>query len=314
MVVYSRTEIKVKNKGEHKMKKLIFAGKCHGVGISHVVRDCDFTESTGFFRNEYQMYYILEGERLFYIGRKGYKMTKGTVAFVDKKQIPITNVIGDQFHNRILIELEEDWLIKAGEILEMDFPKVFEEFHGVLQISSVLQKEMEEKINKIEKISGGELQGKDAAEVKLIILDMIQMIIRGEWKRQEEYGLPEGKMFRYIKAREITNYLIEHCCEVYGLRDVADIFYMDKSYLSRIFKEATNFTVNEFINCQRIGKAREMLLKENLTIEEISRRLGYESLPYFDRVFKKYTGFTPLQYRKTRKNMDKNEKLKGKER
>ena len=119
--------------------------------------------------------------------------------------------------------------------------------------------------------------------------------------------MPNGKMLRYAKAREIIQYIMEHYSEVYGLEDLAGIFYMDKSYLSRIFKEVTNFTVNEFINCQRIGHARDMLLDESLSMEEISQRLGYERLSYFDRVFKKYVGMSPLQYRKSKRKKNEDE-------
>jgi YesN/AraC family two-component response regulator len=94
---------------------------------------------------------------------------------------------------------------------------------------------------------------------------------------------------------------MEHYSEIYGLEDLAGIFYLDKSYLSRIFKEVTNFTVNEFINLQKIDHARNLILDDSLSIEDISKKLGYERLSYFDRVFKKYVGMSPLQYRKSRK-------------
>uniref|UniRef100_UPI00325FF7C5 hypothetical protein n=1 Tax=Clostridium sp. NkU-1 TaxID=1095009 RepID=UPI00325FF7C5 len=47
------------------MKEVIFTGKCNGIGISHVARDCDLAETIGFYKNEYQIYYILDGERFF---------------------------------------------------------------------------------------------------------------------------------------------------------------------------------------------------------------------------------------------------------
>lgn len=93
------------------MKELVFSGACKGIGVSHIIRDCDFTETTGYYRNEYQIHYICEGERFFFISQKGYKMVCGAIAFIDKRQIPITNVVGGKFHDRFLIEIEEEWLI-----------------------------------------------------------------------------------------------------------------------------------------------------------------------------------------------------------
>jgi AraC-like DNA-binding protein len=281
------------------MKNVIFAGKCDGVGISHVERDCDFVESTGFYRNEYQIHYMLEGERFFYIGKKGCSMSKGTLCFIDKKQIPFTNVIGGEYHNRILLELEEHWLNQVSEVMEVDLSTFFAKNHGVILVHEEKRKIIESFLFQIEEV----LERKEAtapAEVKIYIFQIILMVMKGIGVKPAEYNIPEGKMKRYVKVREITNYIIEHYSEIYGLEDLASILYMDKSYLSRIFKEVTNFTVNEFINCQRIGHARDYLLDDNLSIKEVSDKLGYESISYFDRVFKKYVGMSPLQYRKSK--------------
>lgn len=281
------------------MKKVIFAGQCNGVGISHVERDCDFLESTGFYRNEYQIHYMLEGERFFYIGKKGCSMSKGTLCFIDKKQIPFTNVIGGEYHNRILLELEEQWLNQVSQVMDIDLGSFFKKNHGVILVHEENRKMVESLLFKIEEV----LENKEptgATEVKIYILQIILMVMKGAGVKPAEYNIPEGKMKRYVKVREITNYIIGHYDEIYGLDDLARILYLDKSYLSRIFKEVTNFTVNEFINCQRIGHAREYLLDPNLSIKDVSDKLGYESISYFDRVFKKYVGMSPLQYRKSK--------------
>lgn len=281
------------------MKNVIFAGKCNGVGISHVERDCDFLESTGFYRNEYQIHYMLEGERFFYIGKKGCSMSKGTLSFIDKEQIPFTNVIGGEYHNRILVELEEHWLIQVSEAMEVDLCSFFRKNHGVILVHEEKRKMIELLLFKIEEVLAKE-EATAQAEVKIYILEIILMVMKGAGVKPAEYNIPEGKMKRYVKVREITNYIIDHYAEIYGLEDLANILYMDKSYLSRIFKEVTNFTVNEFINCQRIGHAREYLLDSDLSIKEVSDKLGYESISYFDRVFKNYVGISPLQYRKSK--------------
>ncbi|HHV09670.1 MAG TPA: helix-turn-helix transcriptional regulator [Clostridiales bacterium] len=281
------------------MKNVIFAGKCNGVGVSHVERDCDFLVSTGFYRNEYQIHYMLEGERFFYVGKKGCRMSKGALAFIDKEQIPFTNVIGGEYHNRILVELEEQWLKKADEAMEIDLRSFFQKNHGVILVHEDKRQIIESLLFKMKEVLGKQ-EATASAEVKIYILQIILMVMKGVGVKPEVYNIPEGKMLRYVKIREITNYIIGHCSEIYGLEDLARIFYMDKSYLSRIFKEVTNFTVNEFINCQRIGHAREYLLDPNLSIHEVSNKLGYESISYFDRVFKKYVGISPLQYRKSK--------------
>ena len=58
-------------------------------------------------------------------------MVRGAIAFIDKRQIPTTNVVGGKFHNRLLIELEESWLLSMGEAVGFDLLRFFQDYHGV---------------------------------------------------------------------------------------------------------------------------------------------------------------------------------------
>jgi len=60
----------------------------------------------------------------------------------------------------------------------------------------------------------------------------------------------------------------------------------------------TGFSVNEYRNLARVRKAKELLANSGYSITEISEILGFESITYFERVFKKHTDVTPLRYRK----------------
>ena len=282
------------------MTELVFSGACRGIGVSHIIRDCDFTETTGYYRNEYQIHYICEGERFFFISQRGYKMVRGAIAFIDKRQIPTTNVVGGKFHNRLLIELEESWLLSMGEAVGFDLLRFFQDYHGVFLLNEEEQKYMQKNISVLENSVGKEGEFCEA-QAKIAVIQMILRVCAGMGVRAPECRFPQEKMMRYMKVHDITDYIVGHCEEISSLDELARLFYIDKSYLSRIFKEVTNFTVNEFINCQRIGKARLLLAETEKTMEEVAKELGYDSLAYFDRVFKKYTDMTPLQYRKMKK-------------
>ena len=208
-------------------------------------------------------------------------------------------MIGGKYHERILIEVDEKWLVSMGKAMELDLIGFFANYHGVYRLEGKHLAAVEKKLKKMEEVMG-QKRAFASAEVKNLLISIIISMLYGAGTRCAEYHMPNGKMLRYAKAREIIQYIMEHYSEVYGLEDLAGIFYMD-------FKEVTNFTVNEFINCQRIGHARDMLLDESLSMEEISQKLGYERLSYFDRVFKKYVGMSPLQYRKSKRKKNEDE-------
>lgn len=52
----------------------------------------------------------------------------------------------------------------------------------------------------------------------------------------------------------MAHYIVEHCTERISLEDLAGRFYINKFYLSRIFKEVTSFTINDYLNVNRIKK------------------------------------------------------------
>ena len=99
---------------------------------------------------------------------------------------------------------------------------------------------------------------------------------------------------------EAASYIIDHFNENLSLESVAKKLYINKCYLSRIFKEASGFTVNEYINMIRIRKSRELLSSTSLTVTEVAEAVGYDTITYFERVFRQYTLTSPSAYRKSK--------------
>lgn len=83
-----------------------------------------------------------------------------------------------------------------------------------------------------------------------------------------------------------------------ALQDVADHCHVSTSYFSRLFSREVGEGYASFLTRLKTDHARELLRTSNLTINEISDRLGYEDTGYFIKVFKKQTGVTPSNYRK----------------
>ncbi|ACB86032.1 response regulator transcription factor [Natranaerobius thermophilus] len=84
-----------------------------------------------------------------------------------------------------------------------------------------------------------------------------------------------------------------------SLEKIAKNFNINKSYLSTLMKEELGYSFKEYLTRVRIKKAKE-LLKEDLPgikMYEIVLKIGYQSQHYFSRIFKKYEGVSPLDYR-----------------
>lgn len=81
------------------------------------------------------------------------------------------------------------------------------------------------------------------------------------------------------------------------LEDIADELYINKYYLSHVFKEQMQITPINYLINRRIGEAKSLLVSTDLKIGEIARIVGYDNPNYFTLLFKKMTGETPKQFK-----------------
>ena len=98
------------------------------------------------------------------------------------------------------------------------------------------------------------------------------------------------------KISDIYDYISEHYTEKLTLHDLCFIFGTNKTSLCRSFKETYGDTVLNHINSLRIRDAKRLLREQKLTVTQISEELGFTSIHYFCRLFKKETGMTPKEY------------------
>ena len=95
-------------------------------------------------------------------------------------------------------------------------------------------------------------------------------------------------LYRFIEA---------HYGDPIELEEVAVLCHMTKAAFCRYFKQQTRLTFTEFLNHYRVNQAKRLLLTDE-SIGNVCYACGFESLSYFNRVFRKLTGSSPGGYRK----------------
>lgn len=98
--------------------------------------------------------------------------------------------------------------------------------------------------------------------------------------------------------QEIKDYLDAHYGEKITLDALAEQFYINKFYLTRVFKEQFGQTVTGYLMQLRITQAKRLLRFSDKNIETIAQKCGMSDANYFSRIFKKVEGTTPGQYRR----------------
>tara|TARA_R110002072_G_scaffold13418_7_gene56184 strand:+ start:13543 stop:14109 length:567 start_codon:yes stop_codon:yes gene_type:complete len=81
---------------------------------------------------------------------------------------------------------------------------------------------------------------------------------------------------------------------------LADKLHHDYGYLSHLFSSVEGITIEQAFILQKVEKAKELLVYDELTLTEISHRLGYSSVAHLSRQFKQITGLTPTAFKKMR--------------
>ncbi len=87
--------------------------------------------------------------------------------------------------------------------------------------------------------------------------------------------------------------------ESLSVKTISDHVNRSTSYVCTVFKNETGMTLNQFITKCRMEKAKEMLTDPRYKITDIASRVGYLDVNYFGKIFKKYSGVTPSDYRGT---------------
>ena len=98
---------------------------------------------------------------------------------------------------------------------------------------------------------------------------------------------------------DVKKYLDEHYREKITLDELAGLFYIDKYYLSRRFKQQFGTTIHSYLQQCRITHAKHLLRFTQFSIEEISLNCGVEDPNYFARLFKKIEGISPGDFRRS---------------
>lgn len=109
--------------------------------------------------------------------------------------------------------------------------------------------------------------------------------------------LQEDKQEKRV-VEEIKSYIQRHYTEELELSRLAEVVYLTPSYLSKLFKSETGGTITEYLIAVRMERAKA-LLRDNRAWKtyEVGEQVGYADPAYFNKVFKRFVGCTPKEFR-----------------
>ncbi|MBE5733148.1 MAG: helix-turn-helix domain-containing protein [Clostridiales bacterium] len=98
-------------------------------------------------------------------------------------------------------------------------------------------------------------------------------------------------------CNQIKDYLDKNYTSNKSIDDICRDLYINKYYLTHLFKDAMGVPPLKYMITKRISLAKELLTTTDLTIEEVAIKCGYSDTTYFIKVFKKAEGITPIEFK-----------------
>ena len=248
-------------------------------------------------RNDYQLLYIASGKGYFYF--KGNKeptvVTKGNMILfrpkepqvyyyyaVDKTEVYWVHFTGwkvEEYLDRYELPKEENVFFTGNS---PDYPWIYNQIIRELQ----LQRENYE--------------------------DMIRLFLRHIFLTINRY-IKEGKQTQKDTINDIeraVHYFNENYNKQISIEQYASEHLMSVNWFIHSFKSVMKVPPMQYIVSLRIAAAKGYLENSNKNIAEIAATVGYDNALYFSRLFRKYTGVTPTEYRKRSKILIENQKNK----
>ena len=134
------------------------------------------------------------------------------------------------------------------------------------------------------------------------LTSLITLLMEESWNVSEtenrDEELTHGSGIKRQNLQAVKEYLDENYESKITLDKLSELFYINKFYLTRIFKEQFGESVTGYLLQVRITQAKQRLRFTDKPIEEIAHECGMHDANYFSRAFKKVEGVTPGQFRR----------------
>ena len=143
------------------------------------------------------------------------------------------------------------------------------------------------------------------ARLMQVLLMMMREIVETPRPKQKSCNFESYNKSYAVK--KIINYLNENYEHKISLDQIAHNMYLSPVYISKIFKEETGESPINYLIKIRLEKARDILEhSEDGSIKNIATEVGYDDVYHFSKLFKKYYGISPQNYRKSVKGTREN--------
>lgn len=240
-----------------------------------------------------EIIYILSGYGLVVVDNQQYTARPGRMFIFPPFRLHKVQINGSEKHPyiRTIVHIDQTQVLKALE----SFPRHYKNFRYLSSDSSPAQAyDLSDKMDFIAttlKQFEAVNQGPDyhISEVMLLTMQLMNSLPdTDESFRKKDITL----------STHIMDWVERHYSERLSLELLSAELGFSPGYISKIFREQTGGTLQEYILCRRIKEGCDLLQTTHLSVSDIAKSVGFNDVTYFITRFKKLMKYTPLQYKK----------------
>lgn len=231
-----------------------------------------------------EMVGMLEGSTAAYVESKRYEINPGDIFIVFPNQIHFYESHMDE---RYMILLFPPDIIDNFAYL----------FHQKIPTDALLRGALSDTETYYTMSSVVHMYGQKNSPFGLMQMKGYFLTLLGKVLEQLELAEADPKELQTVNM--ILNYCIGHSNERLLLEDVAMALHINKYYISHLFSEKLGMGFGDYVRSLRITQACRLLEKNDMSITDVAYAVGFSSTRTFNRIFVKYVGMTPREYRKS---------------
>jgi AraC-like DNA-binding protein len=251
----------------------------------------------------FEITYIYEGKGVLHVEDKAFPLEKGDVFIAGDTEFHLLEASAESPMKVICLYFLPSFIYSPGgnpidERYLRPFYSRSAELKCNIPSNSPRSREIFRGIERLHAELAQRQEGYELA-VKNSLCEML-LIINRYFRHAAVWKEAYAKRLRGLKRLKAPLAFIEaNFARDISLNEVARIACMSPAHFCRFFKKVTGKTLTEYILRIRIDKAKEMLLRNNLSVSQIGFEVGFENPSYFHRIFRRFTRLTPREFLKT---------------
>ncbi|WP_281888486.1 AraC family transcriptional regulator [Paenibacillus sp. YYML68] len=266
--------------------------------FEYIRRDASYNMMVNHYHPFYEIYYLLSGERMYFIKDTSYRIQSGDLVFIPKNDVHKTRDAKQPAHERMIIHFDDRFIHSMAAPQAKFLLSPFHHSTPVLRLPekerALIHAHMQRTLDELAvKSTGYELY---LASVVTDLLLIASRTLEQQQPVEVSHAAPMHK-----KISEVIRFLNVSFAEPLHLQMIADKFFISPYYLSRMFKEMTGFTLIDYLNLTRIREAQRLLRETDRKITDIASMVGFENFSHFGKTFKKMTRTSARDYRQQQK-------------